>query len=644
MGINSRPKRSFKPTLRLLEARGSVKPPRPTSHLIKSTKNTSKGAELVSGPRRSSRLKSSVIQTTHDTQNDKRHTRHVVRREPESPAEKLCSASLARIYKEIDAFARQDRSKYWTAKEQKSSNDKMDAIHQFLRQARMIRSLGQIPWEQHKSLRRRLNTFQADIPVVARAVARANADWSISGDIQKRFKDFCEGPNLMILTICAHSQTFRDAIFRSDEDSQQQKLPEWDGLFVVIKSSASSLELFAQVRDLTWKTSLEHSHSHFGLLLDRVFIKPYGISDIQKESFGIKPGDLDQVHDIGLDKEPGSWIVPGGKGPAYRSRIEIVATKSTVSEFNKKDSAVELLSKLDVLQENINESVVVPGYQYPEWLKPRDNKQPSDPQFAGYENEECFVCSKKGTARSARDKTRPCKCTYGDLQRSYGQDETLFEVFDTERLGVGARALQDIKAGTFIGEYVGEVYPQGDEDDCDEWIPRYGHGLYLMYATLLNGVPKSRKRELYCIDAARLGNWTRYINHSCRPNTSYTSVNIGHRQLVLIKTTKNIKFGEELTVNYGKSYFSHIDFGCKCGMSCCRRWVEEKVPDRVPRAETLEEAKAKGTAPAWAMEDDNVPFDNPLAKTGFGLVVEGGKKRKKEDHDGEESESKRRRK
>jgi len=399
---------------------------------------------------------------------------------------------------------------------------------------------------------------------------------------------------------------------------------------------------------LAWKTALEHSNSHFGVLLDHLFIKPHSIPDIGMESFGIKPSDLDQVHDIGLDKEPGSWVLSGGKGPAWRSRIEILPTKPTLSELKEKNPSVELLSKMDVLQENINESTVLPDYRYPEWMKPRDSKQPTDPRFAGYEQEPCEVCGRKGTPKSARDKIRLCRCTFDDLQRCYRQDETLFEVFDTERLGAGVRALQDFKAGTFIGEYVGEVYPHGNDEGSDnDWVSRYGHGLYMMYAEniWMDGVPtrnpKKKQKHVYCIDAARLGNWTRYINHSCRPNTAYKSVNVGHRRLILIKTTKNIAFGEELTVNYGNWYFNNIDFGCRCGMACCRRWVEGLVPDDAPKPDTLEDAKAKGTAPSWAMADDHVPFDKPIAKSRLGLALVN-KKRKKEEDD-EESERKRKR-
>ncbi|KEF61849.1 uncharacterized protein A1O9_03420 [Exophiala aquamarina CBS 119918] len=360
---------------------------------------------MVSGPCKSSRLKSKFTQTPHAIHNSKRQTRSIVRRQPDDRAQKLRSASLARIYKEIDAFARRDRSQYWTPKEQKKSNDEMDAIHQILRQARMIRSLHQIRWEQHKSLRRRLSTFQTDIPAVARAVARANADWSITGDIQKKFKDFCEGPNLMIL--------------------------KWGGLFAMIRSNASSLELFAQ------------------------------------ESFGIKPRDLDKIYDVGFNKEPGSWIVPGEKGPARRSRIEAgETTESTLSEFNRKDPALELLSKLDVLQENIDESVVK--------------------------------------------------------------------------------------------------------------------------------VRQVRRR----------------VDHQLQ-------------QLVLQKHRLGLQMWEGVLSLLGRG----------------------KSPDGAPRADTLKEAKAKGTAPAWAMEDDNVPFDNPLAKSSLGLAVEEVKKRKmKKDPNDEKSDSKRQRK
>lgn len=64
------------------------------------------------------------------------------------------------------------------------------------------------------------------------------------------------------------------------------------------------------------------------------------------------------------------------------------------------------------------------------------------------------------------------------------------------------------------------------------------------------------------IDGSSRENTARYINHSCRPNArGYTT---GSR--IWIWSLRGIKAGEQITIDYGESYFNdHIrPVGCKC--------------------------------------------------------------------------------
>ncbi|HLL73088.1 MAG TPA: SET domain-containing protein [Pyrinomonadaceae bacterium] len=68
--------------------------------------------------------------------------------------------------------------------------------------------------------------------------------------------------------------------------------------------------------------------------------------------------------------------------------------------------------------------------------------------------------------------------------------------------------------------------------------------------------------EKRSIDGSSRQNIARYINHSCRPNArGYTT---GNR--IWIWSLREIKAGEQITIDYGKSYFNdHIKpVGCKC--------------------------------------------------------------------------------
>jgi SET domain-containing protein len=66
------------------------------------------------------------------------------------------------------------------------------------------------------------------------------------------------------------------------------------------------------------------------------------------------------------------------------------------------------------------------------------------------------------------------------------------------------------------------------------------------------------------IDGKARVNIARYINHSCKPNC-FPELNIAETR-VFIFSKRNIKAGEEITYDYGKTYFNDIikPHGCKC--------------------------------------------------------------------------------
>lgn len=109
--------------------------------------------------------------------------------------------------------------------------------------------------------------------------------------------------------------------------------------------------------------------------------------------------------------------------------------------------------------------------------------------------------------------------------------------------GLGLFTLQPIPAGKRIVEYLGPIV-------TTEEVNRRG-GKYFFEID-----------ENFSIDGSARTNIARYINHACRPNAeAFTS---GRR--VWIWSKKNIKAGEQITLNYGKAYFDeHIrPIGCKC--------------------------------------------------------------------------------
>ena len=107
--------------------------------------------------------------------------------------------------------------------------------------------------------------------------------------------------------------------------------------------------------------------------------------------------------------------------------------------------------------------------------------------------------------------------------------------------GLGLFALRPIKKGKRIIEYVGTIITNEEAD-------RRG-GKYLFELD-----------EKRAIDGATRSNLARYINHSCRPNAE--GLTTGNR--IWIWALKDIKAGEQLTLNYGKEYMdTHIE-RCMC--------------------------------------------------------------------------------
>ncbi|TVU49513.1 hypothetical protein EJB05_00826, partial [Eragrostis curvula] len=81
--------------------------------------------------------------------------------------------------------------------------------------------------------------------------------------------------------------------------------------------------------------------------------------------------------------------------------------------------------------------------------------------------------------------------------------------FQTEKCGSGLVAEDEIKKGEFVIEYVGEVI---DDRTCEQrlWkMRRQGHTNFYLCEVSSNMI----------IDATNKGNMSRFINHSCEPNT-----------------------------------------------------------------------------------------------------------------------------
>lgn len=73
--------------------------------------------------------------------------------------------------------------------------------------------------------------------------------------------------------------------------------------------------------------------------------------------------------------------------------------------------------------------------------------------------------------------------------------------------------------------------------------------------------------EEVTIDAKLRGNWTRFVNHSCKVNTTFARRRIGTTRIMAIGAKQDIVPNTELTIHYGDEYFESRT--CLCGAENC---------------------------------------------------------------------------
>ncbi|XP_022969811.1 histone-lysine N-methyltransferase ASHH3 isoform X1 [Cucurbita maxima] len=154
-----------------------------------------------------------------------------------------------------------------------------------------------------------------------------------------------------------------------------------------------------------------------------------------------------------------------------------------------------------------------------------------------------------------------CKCGISCLNKPFQHRPVKkMKLVETEKCGSGIVADEDIKHGEFVIEYVGEVI---DDKTCEERLWNMKHrGETNFYLCEIN-------RDMV-IDATYKGNKSRYINHSCCPNTEMQKWIIDGETRIGIFATQDIQKGEHLTYDYQFVQFG-ADQDCHCGAVGCRR-------------------------------------------------------------------------
>ena len=139
------------------------------------------------------------------------------------------------------------------------------------------------------------------------------------------------------------------------------------------------------------------------------------------------------------------------------------------------------------------------------------------------------------------------------------------------KTGLGLFATDTIKRGTHIINYTGKKLTNKAADE-----------LYTKYIFELN--------SRYSIDGSTRRNIARYINHSCKPNSTIDIV----RGEIRIKSIRRIEPGDEITYNYGPGYWDAFigPQHCKCDACIVKRRRKRKAAQR-RKARKLNGARAR---------------------------------------------------
>lgn len=163
------------------------------------------------------------------------------------------------------------------------------------------------------------------------------------------------------------------------------------------------------------------------------------------------------------------------------------------------------------------------------------------------------------------------RCVLGNYcsnRRFQNCQYTPCQVIKTKRKGLGLITTVSVGAGTFLMEYVGEVL---DSKEFRRRAKEYAKGkishFYFMY---LKGHT--------IIDATIRGNISRFINHSCDPNSETQKWTVNGELRIGFFSKRPISAGEEITFDYKLDRYGKEAQKCFCESSNCRGWIGE-TPD-----------------------------------------------------------------
>jgi hypothetical protein len=432
---------------------------------------------------------------------------------------------------------------------------------------------------------------------------------------RQRFSAFVDRFGLLLLTICAHSKSFRFILLSAHLGNRNPAL--WGDLCNLIESHAYSIELYARTRGLDWNTPLTETSDEWDQLICQSLYdvleehstftetQVLGISDTEYRIRHELPDIIGHYHD---------WVVSSDPRTAYNPEITY--------RIGKGKSPKSVTER----QVTIDSSVVL---DKPVWVN-RSQWPIDDPRYRGPHSDPCELCPEDINDRKLA--VEYCNHTLAELCRinhsKIAKASSRVELLQYPGKGIGVRALKAFRKDEILAEYVGEIYPEyvvrKDSRSKVQLYPNDAGIDYRFHQKMeprnVNDDGETRKTpspgkecDSMLIDPAIRGNWARYMNHSCREATQFEYRFVGNKKLTLIVACRDIRFGEEITVDYGAEFWKVRHYGCACGEDQCKLWDAEKN-------------KAKGgNTVTWAEEKERLRFEREEAAEKAGNQQENGR-------------------
>jgi hypothetical protein len=188
-----------------------------------------------------------------------------------------------------------------------------------------------------------------------------------------------------------------------------------------------------------------------------------------------------------------------------------------------------------------------------------------------------------------------CKCP-PTCHNRVGQHGIKFrlQVFKTKSMGWGVRTLDFIPCGSFVCEYIGEVLEdeEAQKRKTDEYLFAIGHNYYdeVLWEGLPRSIPALQKgpcnddKAGFAVDASEMGNFVKFINHSCTPNLYAQNDLYDHDDItaphIMFFACEDIRPHEELAYHYNYTIDQVHDANgnikkkkCLCGSIECDGWL-----------------------------------------------------------------------